>query len=256
MRDRLTETPVSLKAADTPAWQLWAHLAQLAQHLQPTDWVLVGGQMVALHCHIAGITPGRATTDIDIVANVLVNPNALFACRDAAAALNLTAQPSANNRRQHRFRNNNLVLDVMVPDHMPKHLLMRLAGRDPVPIEGGYRALQRAAQCAISTEAGDAIVPVPDLQGALVLKARAYIADSRDRGRHQFDLAQLCAAIHDPMTVAAGLDYKERRALRRVDMPLTVTQDPWLRIDTALRADALEAWQTLAAGSVGRPPPA
>ena len=105
---------------------------------------------------------------------VLLNPNALFACRDAASALNLTAQPSANNRRQHRFRNNNLVLDVMVPDHMPRHLLMRLAGRDPVPIEGGYRALQRAAQCAISTEAGEAIVPVPDLQGALVLKARAF----------------------------------------------------------------------------------
>ena len=251
MSERLTRTPVSLKTADTPAWQLWAHLAQLAQHLQPNDWVLVGGQMVALHCHIAGITPGRATTDIDIVANVLVNPDSLFACRDAAAELNLTAQPSANNRRQHRFRNDSLVLDVMVPDHMPKHLLLRLAGRDPVPIEGGYRALQRAAHCAISTEAGDAIVPVPDLQGAIVLKARAYVADSRDRGRHQFDLAQLCAAVDDPMMLAAALDTRELRALRRVGMPLTVTQDPWLRIDAALRADALEAWQTLAAASTG-----
>ena len=204
MSERLTQTPVLLKTGDTPAWQLWAHLAQLAQHLQPNDWVLVGGQMVALHCHIAGNTPGRATTDIDIVANVLVNPDALFACRDAAAALNLTAQPSANNRRQHRFRNDSLVLDVMVPDHLPKHLLLRLAGRDPVPIEGGYRALQRDAHCVISTEAGDAIVPVPDLQGALVLKARAYVADSRDRGRHQFDLAQLCAAVDDPMTLAGS----------------------------------------------------
>jgi len=251
MTERLTQTPVPLKTGNTTAWQLWAHLAQLAQHLQPNDWVLVGGQMVALHCHIAGNTPGRATTDIDIVANVLVNPDALFACRDAAAALNLTAQPSANNRRQHRFRNDSLVLDVMVPDHLPKHLLLRLAGRDPVPIEGGYRALQRAAHCVISTEAGDAIVPVPDLQGAIVLKARAYVADSRDRGRHQFDLAQLCAAVDDPMTLAAALDSKELRALRRVGMPLSVTQDPWLRIDAARRADALEAWQTLAAGRTG-----
>lgn len=200
MTHRLTQTPVPLMIGNTPAWQLWAQLAQFARHLQPTDWVLVGGQMVALHCHVAGITPGRATTDIDIVA---------------------------------------------------KHLSLRLAGRDPVPIEGGYRALQRAAQCAISTEAGEAIVPVPDLQGAFVLKARAYVADSRDRGRHQFDLAQLCTAVHDPMTLAAALDRKELRALRRVGMPLTVTQDPWLRIDTALRADALEAWQTLASGSAG-----
>lgn len=251
MSERLTQTPVALKTGNTPAWRLWSHLAQLAQHLQPTDWVLIGGQMVALHCHIAGIAPGRVTTDIDIVANVLVNPNALLACREAASALDLTAQPSATNRRQHRFRNDSLILDVMVPDHMPKHLLLRLAGRDPVPIEGGYRALQRAAECAISTEAGEAIVPVPDLQGALVLKARAYVADSRDRGRHQFDLAQLCAAVDDPMMLAAALDSKELRALRRVGMPLTVTQDPWLRIDATLRADALEAWQTLAAGSTG-----
>lgn len=247
MSERLTPTPVALTIGTTPAWQLWAHLARFAGHLQPTDWVLVGGQMVALHCHIAGITPGRATTDIDIVANVLVNPSALFACRDAASALDLTAQPSGNNRRQHRFRNDSLVLDVMVPDHLPKHLSLRIAGRDPVPIEGGYRALQRAARCAITTEAGEAIVPVPDLQGALVLKARAYVADSRDRGRHQFDLAQLCAAVHDPMALAAALDSKELRALRRVTMPLAVTQDPWLRVDAALRADALEAWQTLAA---------
>ena len=249
MSERLTPAPVSLTSGDTPAWQLWAQVARLAQHLQPTDWVLVGGQMVVLHCHIAGVTPGRATIDIDIVANVLVNPNALFACRNAAAALDLEPQPSANNRRQHRFRNESLVLDVLIPDHMPKHMLLRVAGRDPVPITGGYRALQRAAQCEISTEAGEAIVPIPDLQGALVLKARAYVADSRDRGRHQFDLAQLCAAIDDPMTLAGTLDNKELRALRKVDMPLAVTQDPWLRLDAALRHGAVEAWETLTAGT-------
>ena len=72
---------------------------------------------------------------------------------------------AADERTTHpdRFRNDSLVLDVMVPDHLPKHLLLRLAGRDPVPIDGGYRALQRAAHCVISTEAGEAIVPVPDL---------------------------------------------------------------------------------------------
>ena len=50
MSERLSQTPVPLKTGNTPAWQLWAQLAQFARHLQPTDWVLVGGQMVALHC--------------------------------------------------------------------------------------------------------------------------------------------------------------------------------------------------------------
>ncbi len=46
MSERFTQTPVPLKTGNTPAWQLWAQLAQFARHLQPTDWVLVGGQMV------------------------------------------------------------------------------------------------------------------------------------------------------------------------------------------------------------------
>jgi hypothetical protein len=59
----------------------------------------------------------------------------------------------------------------------------------------------------------------------------------------------LCAAIDDPMTLAGTLDNKELRALRKVDMPLTVTQDPWLRLDAALRHGAVEAWETLTAGT-------
>ena len=102
MSERLTQTPVPLKTGNTPAWQLWAHLAQFARHLQPTDWVLVGGQMVALHCHIAGITPGRATTDIDIVANVLLNPNALFAWQDVTRCRSRVATGRCNGPRSAR----------------------------------------------------------------------------------------------------------------------------------------------------------
>ena len=245
MTRALSNTPLALHATATPAWQLWAQAAQLSHHLQPADWLLVGGQMVALHCHLAGITPGRATTDIDVVANIVVTPDALFACREAARALNLEPQPSVDGHHQHRFRNDDMILDVMIPDHTPKHLLLRLAGRDPVPIVGGARALQRAAHCTIDTAAGRAHIPLPDLQGALVLKARAWVADTRDGDRHLYDLAQLCAAVDDPLILAGHLDNKERRALLRVDMPATINRDPWLRIADTHRADAVEAWQTL-----------
>jgi hypothetical protein len=187
----------------------------------------------------------RTTTDIDVIANVLVTADALYACREAARALGLQPQPTADQRRQHRFRNDDMILDVMVPDHTPKHLLLRLAGRDPVPVVGGARALQRAAHCSIDTAAGQAHIPLPDLHGALVLKARAWVADTRDRVRHLYDLAQLSAAVDDPLTLSGNLDSKERRALRRVDMPSTTTSDPWLRIADIHRADAFEAWQTI-----------
>jgi hypothetical protein len=241
----LNDTPLSLHATDTAVSHLWAQLAQLSHHLNPNDWLLVGGQMVALHCHLAGMAPGRITTDIDVVANVLVTAGALHSCREAARALGLEPRPSADQRRQHRFANDSMVLDVMIPDHVPKHLRLRLAGRDPVPIAGGARALQRSARCFIDTSAGRAEIPLPDLQGALVLKARAWVADARDRDRHLYDLAQLAACVRDPLTLAGQLDGKERRALGRVDMPVATTRDPWLRIADTQRADALEAWLTI-----------
>jgi predicted nucleotidyltransferase len=241
----LNSTPLQLHAGDTPAWQLWSQLVELSRHLEPDDWLLVGGQMVALHCHLAGVVPGRATTDIDVVANVLNTNRALSACREAARAMRLEPDPSLDGRRQHRFRNDTMVLDVMIPDHTPKHLVLRLAGREAVPIVGAARALQRAARCTIETAAGLADIPVPDLQGALVLKARAWVADTRDRGRHLYDLAQLSAAVDDPLTLAVALDKKERRALRRVTMPAAATADPWLQLATEHRDDAVDAWQTI-----------
>jgi hypothetical protein len=105
--------------------------------------------------------------------------------------------------------------------------------------------LQRAALCNVETAAGAARIPLPDLQGALVLKARAWSADTRDRDRHMYDLAQLAAAVDDPITLADQLDNKERRSLKRVPMPTRATSDPWLRLADRHRADAVEAWQTL-----------
>ena len=252
MTPALNDTPLQLHATDTPSWQMWSQLVELSRHLQPDDWLLVGGQMVVLHCHLADIVPGRTTTDIDVLTNVVTTSGALSACREAARAMNLEPEPTVDNRRQHRFRNNTMILDLLVPDHTPKHLALRLAGREPVPIIGGARALQRAAHCTIDTVAGQARIPVPDLRGALVLKARAWAADNRDRGRHLYDLAQLCAVIDDPMTFAEDLDNKERRALRKVDMPAASTQDPWLRIVDTHRDDAADAWQTITgSASVG-----
>lgn len=245
----LNDTPLHLSTVETPEWPMWSQLVELSRHLELDDWLLVGGQMVALHCHVAGVIPGRATTDIDVVANVVTTNRALAACRAAARAMELEPQPSADGRRQHRFRNDTMVLDVLVPDHTPKHLVLRLAGREPVPIVGGARALQRATRCTIETAAGRADIPLPDLRGALVLKARAWVADNRDRGRHFDDLAQLSSLVEDPMMLVEQLDRKELRALRRVRMPEAATADPWLRIVGTRRADAIEAWQTLTGSS-------
>jgi hypothetical protein len=75
---------VSLLRGDTPEWRLWSLPAELASRIKPESWVLIGGQMVALHMHLGGATPRRTTTDVDIVADVLTERTAFQACKAAA----------------------------------------------------------------------------------------------------------------------------------------------------------------------------
>ena len=81
-----------------------------------------------------------------------------------------------------------------------------------------------------------------------MLKARAAIADTRDRNRHLTDLAQLSSIINDPIGLTGSLDKKERRALRRISLDLDPTQSPWLALDEAKRQRSVDAWSTIVAG--------
>lgn len=80
-----TDQPsASLLRSDTAGWRLWSLVAKLANCLDPGSWALVGGQMVALHVHLAGGTPHRTTTDVDIVADILTDRRAFHSCKTAA----------------------------------------------------------------------------------------------------------------------------------------------------------------------------
>jgi len=94
---------------------------------------------------------------------------------------------------------------------------------------------------------GVGAVPVPDLSGALVLKARPAAADTRDRERHRTDVAQLSSIIDDPIGFLEELDKKERRALRLVDLGSDPSRSPWLALDEVKRQRAVDAWSTLIA---------
>jgi len=248
---QLTLQPIALGQAETADWIIWDQLAQLARKLDPRDWVLVGGQMVALHSHIAGVLPMRTSRDIDLVANVIARPGVLARLSNVMTEVGLVPQPSADDRRLHRFVGDDLVVDVMIPDHLPRHLLPRLVGRNPVAIAGGQRALIRAATADIVTASGTSTIPVPDLIGALVLKARASIVDRRDGGRHLLDLAHLSALVDDPIELRTQLDAKELRSLRKVTLTTSAVLDPWIRLEPTLRDRAIEAWRTL----IGDAPP-
>ncbi len=244
-RPWLTDEIIDLDSAVVADSQLWRALLQIAEQLDPHDWVLVGGQMVALHGYIHGNVPPRTSEDIDLLANVLVRSASLQNCASAAESINLTARPSLTGKRLQRFEGDGIRVDLLIPDHLPRHLVPRLRGHRPVSIAGGQRALDRAHQIRVRLGDLQATVVLPDLRGAIVLKARASVADNRDAERHDNDIAFLCSLIDDPRQIAAELDLKERRYLRKVQLPADTRQHPWVLLDPLTRADASEAWARL-----------
>jgi hypothetical protein len=80
---------------------------------------------------------------------------------------------------------------------------------------------------------------------ALVVNARAATADTRDRGRHHTDLAQLASIIEDPLATLDQLDTKEKRHLRRVQLAKDPTVSPLLELGERTRQRAIDAWFTL-----------
>lgn len=155
----------------------------------------------------------------------------------------LQPQPSISGKTLHRFVGARGQVDLVVPDHVPSSLAQKLRGHRPVAVAGGRRALDRAARLAVVLDNRHADVLVPDLRGALVLKARAAITDRRDSDRHLSDLAFLSSLVADPLGLADALDAILRR-----------NQPGMFQIQAAIAAvhadaatgEATEWWQVVA----------
>ncbi len=98
-------------------------------------------------------------------------------------------------------------------------------------MDGGHQALQRAIRLTVVKDGRSAIVPVPDLLGALVIKAAAWTADNRDRSRHSGDAAFLASLVTDPLAERTRFAGSDGKRLRRLD---SVLGDPdaveWRRL--------------------------
>ena len=85
---------------------------------------------------------------------------------------------------------------MVAADHTPPRRLKRFRGYDLVQVTGGTQALRRTVLAELEI-AGTARTTnsVPDAFGALILKAAAHRADTRDRERHLTDAAVLLACV-------------------------------------------------------------
>jgi hypothetical protein len=238
----LVELPVLAGPLDT----LWDLIVDLAEQLPPTGWVLVGGQMTMLHGLLAGRVATRASQDVDVLADLLTDDAGLARCVRVVRELDLEPQRDSDGRVYRFVRAaDNVRADLLAPDHTPPRRRLRTVGGDTIRIEGGTQALQRAMSVRVIKGARSVVVPVPDLLGALVLKAAAWAADSRDRERHSGDAAFLVSLMPDPLAERSRFAGSDRKRLQRLDR---VLGDPdateWRRLGDAAD-DGHATWQLL-----------
>lgn len=236
------ELPELTGALDT----LWDLVLDIAERVPPDRWVLIGGQMVMLHGLAAGQTPMRASQDVDVLADLLTDAAGLARCVRALRELDL--RPEADSAgRVYRFRRtaDNATADVLAPDHTPPRWSLRTAGGDTIRVPGGRQALQRTVPTTASKGARSAVVPVPDLLGALVLKAAAWATDSRDRERHSGDAAFLVSLIGDPIAERGRFAGSDRKRLLRLDDVLADSSALEWRTLGSRAPDAYTTWRLL-----------
>ncbi len=98
-----------------------------------------------------------------------------------------------------------------------------------VAIEGGTQALRRTVNARLAIVPGLTItVSVPAPFGALVLKAAAYQADSRNRERHLWDAAALLCCLDDPYADRERYAGSDRARIEILRLALPDSHTVWL----------------------------
>ncbi len=239
----------------------WPSVAQLADAFPAGSWTLVGGMMTQLHTIHHGFGIVRPTNDVDIVLHIETERGVPNVIATVLETLGYRFQPSidARNNTAHRFvRGTTTVdlvaggaeeqVDVLIADHPAPRVIEKLRGHEMIRIEGGTQALRRTVNARLEIVAGKtATISVPRPFGALILKAAAYVADSRDRDRHLFDAAALLACVDDPFTERAELTGSDRRRITALVTHLPATHLAWRALPRDLRTQAQLTLEILSA---------
>ena len=255
----MTDRPTIDVATPTGGWGApWPNVAEIEAVLPHDKWTLVGGLMAQLHGIHAGIEAVRPTNDIDIVLHVETTRGVASETARALESLGYELAPSIDERNNtaHRFRRGGStvdvvtdgpdMVDVLVADHAAPRVVETLRGRAMVAIEGGTQALRRTINARLQITAGrTTTVSVPSPFGAVILKAAAYQADSRDRERHLQDAALLLGVIDDPYAEREQFTGSDRSRLQALARALPDTATPWRTLPADVRANGQTAMRIL-----------
>lgn len=135
--------------------------------------------MTALHLLEHSIAAHRPTDDGDLIVGVWTRRDAL---RSTAVYLTDSGftESLTSDGYGYRFVRAKTTIDVMIPDGLDRQQRYpkTTSGRPGLQADGGNQALTRAERVPVKLSGRVGYVRRPTLPGALVVKARAWIADS------------------------------------------------------------------------------
>lgn len=191
----------AMSAGQEQAWHTLMDLHELV----PTDWSLVGVQMVHLHCAERGSVPIRPTDDADTVVDVRAQPDILLTFTAVLTELGFSAD-TAGNGVQHRWKRDQAQFDVLIPEGAGNRAEARggVQGAPSVAAPGTAQALTRSADIQVEVVARVGTVRRPNIVGALVGKtaARIDLGSGGASGRHCADFVVLAGLIAPATSVA------------------------------------------------------
>jgi hypothetical protein len=189
--------------------EVWALLKWMTE--RSTDWVLIGGLMVATFDIEYG-HQWRQTDDVDSLFDV--RHAARGAIRRHVDELRQDGFEFVTAREGlgHRMRRGELILDVLSTDHFPADPLVSLSPRlETFQTPGGSQAVKRREEVEVSFRGDRFMLPRPNLLGAIMVKASASLKANRPKDHRDF--AHLVANVDDPIALRNDLRAHERKLL-------------------------------------------
>ncbi len=209
---------VQMPAMNEAQKQSWYALMDLYERVN-SDWTLIGGQLVHLHCAERGVSPTRPTNDVDTVVDIRAAPKILATFTGALKDLGFTPEISGDGI-QHRWRRDDAQIDVLIPEGVGERAATRTGagGAPTISSPGTTQALQRSEPVMILAEGRTGTVLRPNLIGALVSKAaaRTEIASDRASTRHCTDFVVLANLVSARDFRETELNKRDRRRLQKM----------------------------------------
>lgn len=197
----------------------WMTVFQLAQCTDdPTSWRLTGGLMVQLHARLHN-ADSRPTKDADFLVDVLTHASEVQHVKSRLTELGFQLVPGTLTGYTTKMRRNRDSVDLLVDNHLSPFLRSRaiLNGQRLLGMPGSRKALKRSMLVTLRHDDAMATICVPDLLGALLMKAASYRETSQDgRERHLQDAMRLASLINDPVEELARLDNTSRSDRKNV----------------------------------------